>query len=220
MKYLAIIFLSIFAIGWFYISWFILKDFQSSIFFSNQTKIVTAILLAGIFSIWFLLSKLTYKNEFYNIPENIKLDETKLEKDFFLPKIKKIDKLNKYKNYENDSIITKDSIDIILDDSDESINQQIITENKINNNNGDNFKIIEWIWPKIEELLNNNWISTYNILANTEIEKLKEILSNANKRYIVLHNPSTWPKQAKIANTWNLKDLKIYQSKLVKWIEK
>jgi len=80
--------------------------------------------------------------------------------------------------------------------------------------------IIEWIWPKIQELLNKDWIYSYKDLANSEISKIKNILKNAGKRYVMLHNPSTWSKQAEIANNWNFRELEDYQKRLVKWVEK
>jgi len=249
MKFLAIIFFTLLSILWFYISWFILKDFNTEIY-PNNTGIITVILLAWIFTFWFLLSKLLYKNNLDNIENIEKLDEEKLENDFFLPDIKEIKKENKYKNYENDSKITKDSIDLILDEKEKNYNHKINLKkellkkdfeeiikvkkekeevidktflnvaNNIKKKSKQDLKIIEWVWPKIEKILNNNWIYSYKDLANTEVNKLKEILSSANKRYIVLHNPTTWPKQANMANNWKLNELKIYQNKLVKWIEK
>jgi len=249
MKILAIIFFTLLSILWFYISWFILKDFNTEIY-PNSTDIITAILLAWIFTFWFLLSKLLYKNDSNNIENIEELDEEKLENDFFLPEIKEIKEENKYKNYENDSEITKDSIDIILDEREENYKHKInlkeeilkkdfeeIIEvkkekeelidktflnvaNNIKKKSKQDLKIIEWVWPKIEKILNNSWIYSYKDLANTEVNKLKEILSSANKRYTVLHNPTTWPKQANIANSWDFKKLKIYQDKLIKWIEK
>jgi predicted flap endonuclease-1-like 5' DNA nuclease len=86
--------------------------------------------------------------------------------------------------------------------------------------NKQDLKIIEWIWPKIENLLNSNWIYSYKDLANSEVDTIKNILYKANKRYTILHNPSSWPKQALIADKWDFEELKIYQDKLIKWIEK
>jgi predicted flap endonuclease-1-like 5' DNA nuclease len=92
--------------------------------------------------------------------------------------------------------------------------------NKLAKEKKQDLKIIEWIWPKIEKLLNNNWIYSYKDLANTETYKLRKILENANKRYIILHNPETWNKQAKLAQKWEFNKLKKYQNNLIKWVEK
>jgi len=247
MKFLAIIFFSVIAMLWFYISWFILKDFNTDLY-SNKTDIITAILLAWVFTFWFLLSKLIYKNNNETISID-RIDKEKLENDFFLPEIKNIDN-NKYNNFENDSEITKDSIDIILDEKEENYKHNINLKeeklkiklekdikneknkvdivdttllnvaNNIKKRKKQDLKIIEWIWPKLEILLNNNWIYSYKDLENTEINELRNILKTWWKRYLKLHNPSTWSKQASKANSWDFEKLKIYQDKLVKWIEK
>jgi len=248
MKFLAIIFFTLLSILWFYISWCILKDFNTEIY-PNSTEIITAILLAWIFTFWFLLSKLLYKNDSNNIKDIEELDEKKLENDFFIPEIKEISEKKKYKNYENDSEITKDSIDIILDEREKNYKHKInlkeetlkkdfeeIIEvkkekeevidktflnvaNNIKKKNKQDLKIIEGIWPKIEKLLNKWGIYSFKDLELSEVSTIQDILENAWSRY-TLHNPTTWPKQAKIANYWDFNKLKIYQDKLIKWIEK
>lgn len=59
-------------------------------------------------------------------------------------------------------------------------------------------KRIEGIGPKIEELLNNAGILTFQQLAAASIEQLQTILSEAGERYR-LAEPSTWPEQARLA---------------------
>jgi hypothetical protein len=91
--------------------------------------------------------------------------------------------------------------------------------NSIKKKNKQDLKIIEGIWPKIEILLNKWGVYSYKDLELSEVSTIQEILENAWSRY-TLHNPTTWPKQASIANSWNFKKLKTYQDKLIKWIEK
>lgn len=57
---------------------------------------------------------------------------------------------------------------------------------------------IEGIGPKIKELLNNDGIFTFQQLADTSVDRLKDILKAAGARYAA-HDPSTWPEQSALA---------------------
>lgn len=244
MKFLAIILFSLLSILWYYISW---EYFRINHLNINQynSNIITAILLAGTFLFWFLLSKIINKNKFITDINKNKKIESNYENEFFIPEIKKI-KENNSEIFENNTYLTKDSIDIILDEREENykhkinLKKELLKEkleninkriepvdntllnvaNNIKKNKKQDLKIIEGIWPKLEILLNNNWIYSYKDLENTEIKKLENILKNWWKRYLKLHNPITWPKQAKLAKEGKFEELKNYQNKLVKWIEK
>ena len=61
-----------------------------------------------------------------------------------------------------------------------------------------NLRVIEGIGPKIEGLLNEAGIQTFNQLAKAKQADLKEILASAGPRY-KMHNPATWTKQAALA---------------------
>ncbi len=74
-------------------------------------------------------------------------------------------------------------------------------------------KIVEGIGPKIAEHLNAGGFNTWDELAAADPAKLKEILTAAGPRYSV-HNPSTWPKQAKLAASGQWDELKAYQDHL------
>ena len=78
---------------------------------------------------------------------------------------------------------------------------------------GDDLKKIEGIGPKIAELFNNAGIITFADLAATSVEKLNEILEEAGPRYSI-HNPSTWPEQAKLASDGKWDELAELQDKL------
>lgn len=76
----------------------------------------------------------------------------------------------------------------------------------------DDLKKIEGIGPKISQILNEAGIATFVSLSNTTTEQLNEILAKAGNRY-KMHNPETWPKQAKLAaeGEWDkLKQLQDY----------
>jgi predicted flap endonuclease-1-like 5' DNA nuclease/regulator of replication initiation timing len=74
----------------------------------------------------------------------------------------------------------------------------------------DDLKIIEGIGPKIELLLNGAGIHSFAELADTQVERLKEVLTNAGDRFR-MHDPSTWPEQARLAAEGDMAKLKNYQ---------
>lgn len=83
---------------------------------------------------------------------------------------------------------------------------------------GDDLKKIEGIGPKIAEHFNNAGIFTFEELANTEVSKLQDILTAAGPRYR-MHNPGSWPKQARMAADGNWDELKAWQDAHDKGLE-
>jgi len=77
----------------------------------------------------------------------------------------------------------------------------------------DDLKKIEGIGPKIAEHLNKGGIRTFADLGKAKQTTLKEILTAAGPRY-KMHNPGSWPKQAKLAAKGNWNELKALQDKL------
>ena len=77
----------------------------------------------------------------------------------------------------------------------------------------DDLKKIEGIGPKIASLLNDAGIMTFAQLANTEPDKVKEILANAGSRF-TMHNPATWGQQALLASQGKWDELKKWQDEL------
>lgn len=59
-------------------------------------------------------------------------------------------------------------------------------------------KRIEGIGPKIEEILNDAGIHTFQQLAETGVERLQSVLEDAGERYR-LADPGSWPRQARLA---------------------
>jgi predicted flap endonuclease-1-like 5' DNA nuclease len=78
----------------------------------------------------------------------------------------------------------------------------------------DDLKIIEGIGPKIEEILNIEGIKTYASLSETTPMRLSSILKKAGPRYQI-HDPSTWPQQAKLAQFSKWDDLEILKNSLI-----
>jgi len=77
----------------------------------------------------------------------------------------------------------------------------------------DKLRIVEGIGPKIEGLLNDRGIYTFQQLAGTPLETLQKILTNAGPRYRI-HDPGTWSKQAAMAATGKTDELKEWQKVL------
>ncbi|MFN8300927.1 MAG: hypothetical protein U0U46_00440 [Saprospiraceae bacterium] len=74
----------------------------------------------------------------------------------------------------------------------------------------DDLKIVEGIGPKIEELLFQNGVYTYQQLAETPVEDIRTILNNAGSRF-AMHDPGTWSAQALLAANGEWDNLKAYQ---------
>ncbi|MFM8373406.1 MAG: 50S ribosomal protein L27 [Bacteroidota bacterium] len=78
----------------------------------------------------------------------------------------------------------------------------------------DDLKIIEGVGPKIDTLLKDGGISTWAELAVAPVDRLKEILDAAGPRYQI-HDPITWPAQARFAAEGKWEELKDYQEMLM-----
>ncbi len=77
----------------------------------------------------------------------------------------------------------------------------------------DKLSTVEGIGPKIAELFNAAGIHSFQDLADTSVDRLKEILEEAGPRY-KMHDPTTWPKQASFAAEGKMDELKEYQDSL------
>jgi predicted flap endonuclease-1-like 5' DNA nuclease len=69
---------------------------------------------------------------------------------------------------------------------------------------------IEGIGPKIESLLVQAGIRTFHHVADAGVVRLQEVLSNAGERFR-LHDPSTWPEQARLAAAGKWEELERYK---------
>lgn len=77
----------------------------------------------------------------------------------------------------------------------------------------DDLKIVEGIGPKIAELFIKEGIKTWHQLAETSADRLKEILDAAGPNFQI-HDPSTWPAQARLADQGKWEELKQLQDEL------
>ena len=80
-------------------------------------------------------------------------------------------------------------------------------------------KIIEGIGPKIEELFKTSGILSWKALSEISVDGCNKILDKAGERYRI-HDPGTWPRQAKLAYEGKWQELKTWQEKLDKDKEK
>ncbi len=62
----------------------------------------------------------------------------------------------------------------------------------------DDLTIIEGIGDKTADLLNQNGITTFEQLANTDVHRLRGILHDGGTGF-QMHDPQTWPRQARLA---------------------
>jgi len=77
----------------------------------------------------------------------------------------------------------------------------------------DDLTKVEGIGPKIKGLLNDDGIWSFVQLSKAEISRIQKVLDNAGPRYRV-HNPKTWPEQAKMAAEGNWAALEKWQDEL------
>ena len=82
----------------------------------------------------------------------------------------------------------------------------------------DDLKKVEGIGPKIAGLFVEAGIDTFAKLAKADLEKLKEILTAAGSRY-ASKNPTSWPKQAKMAADGKWDELKEWQDNVKGGVE-
>jgi len=72
---------------------------------------------------------------------------------------------------------------------------------------------IEGIGKKIAALLKKQGIITYKELSKSTVKNLKAILEAAGNQYS-MHNPASWPKQAKLAAAGKWEELQVLQDQL------
>jgi len=78
----------------------------------------------------------------------------------------------------------------------------------------DDLKIVEGIGEKIDSILKGRGIDTWLKLAQSDPDKIKEILLEVGGSQYKIHEPKTWPKQAMLAHEGKWAELKDYQDEL------
>jgi predicted flap endonuclease-1-like 5' DNA nuclease len=83
----------------------------------------------------------------------------------------------------------------------------------------DDLTIIEGIGPKIAELLNQQGIRTFEELANTNVDRLREYLKAGGPRF-QMADPSNWPRQARLAAKGDWQGLATVKAQLTGGVRK
>lgn len=73
--------------------------------------------------------------------------------------------------------------------------------------------VIEGIGPKIRDLFHEHGITTWQHLAQTSVDRCREILRAGGDRFNQ-HDPGTWPQQAALAERGEWSRLKMWQDEL------
>lgn len=159
------------------------------------------------------------------------LKERNLKKAFKRVKEDNLFLLQKIENLEervaNQEKVLKDSFELLREQieiykaetSIANLNQEVSTSKRDTKSNNkvkpskkhDDLTKIEGIGPVIKKVLMINNISTFKDLSNASENKLTKILEDNNLQQ---HSPTTWPKQAELAqyNMWS--ELKEFQDSL------
>jgi predicted flap endonuclease-1-like 5' DNA nuclease len=78
----------------------------------------------------------------------------------------------------------------------------------------DDLKRVEGIGPKISSVLQAAGITTFSQLADTDVDRLQQILETADPNLLRLADPTTWPEQARLAADGDWEALKKLQDEL------
>ncbi len=79
--------------------------------------------------------------------------------------------------------------------------------------NPEDLTVVEGIGPKIAGILNADGIVDWNDLAESAIERLQELLTEAGPRFNI-HNPATWPAQANLLRQGKWEEFKALTDEL------
>lgn len=74
-------------------------------------------------------------------------------------------------------------------------------------------QVIEGVGPKIEKLMHQAGLMTFQDVAKAPLATLKKVLEEAGSRFR-MHDPSTWAEQAKLAHEGKWNELSKLQDKL------
>lgn len=73
--------------------------------------------------------------------------------------------------------------------------------------------VVEGIGPKIQELFHNHDVMTWKALSECSVDKCQSVLDSGGDRFKI-HNPGSWPEQAKMAYEGRWADLLKWQDEL------
>ncbi len=76
----------------------------------------------------------------------------------------------------------------------------------------DDLKVLEGVGPKLEQLLMAAGFTSFALVAKAEVTDLQKVLNAAGSKY-KMHNPTSWPLQARFARDGKFDTLKSWQKK-------
>ena len=145
--------------------------------------------------------------EFNALQERIKEQATEIEKLSQKLAGSNIEKISLEKQLAG---LTPDVVNTTLSTTSNTVNTEPASTKEVVK---DNLKKIEGIGPKIEELLNNDGVYSFQDLISASVSRIRGILIAAGPNYAV-HDPSTWAEQARLAHEGLWDDLSDMQEQL------
>lgn len=76
----------------------------------------------------------------------------------------------------------------------------------------DDLRVVDGIGPKIQGLFHNFDIKTWKALSEVSVARCQQVLDSGGDRYKV-HDPASWPMQARMAYEGKWKELVLWQKK-------
>ena len=152
-------------------------------------------------------SKKTYKTTLELIPGNKYQFRYLVDQSFWLNDWSADEYIQSPLSLEDNCIV--DLIDVPADQNTSSKK----TAAKKATTTGTDFTKVEGIGPKISSLLKEAGIDSFEGLASMKKKELASILTAAGKRY-QMHDPTSWPKQAKLIADGKTKALEKLQKEL------
>ena len=196
---IAIILLVAFVLG--YLLRYLLNDsFKSRI--ANLESELNRLSSEGLTS-----SEVDATAEFNALQERIKEQATEIEKLSQKLAGSNIEKISLEKQLAG---LTPDVVNTTLNTTSNTVNIEPASTKEVVK---DNLKKIEGIGPKIEELLNNDGVYSFQDLISASVSRIRGILIAAGPNYAV-HDPSTWAEQARLAHEGLWDDLSDMQEQL------
>ena len=196
---IAIILLVAFVLG--YLLRYLLNDsFKSRI--ANLESELNRLSSEGLTS-----SEVDATAEFNALQERIKEQATEIEKLSQKLAGSNIEKISLEKQLAG---LTPDLVNTALSTTSNTVNIEPASTKEVVK---DNLKKIEGIGPKIEELLNNDGVYSFQDLISASVSRIRGILIAAGPNYAV-HDPSTWAEQARLAHEGLWDDLSDMQEQL------
>jgi predicted flap endonuclease-1-like 5' DNA nuclease len=116
-----------------------------------------------------------------------------------------------------DQITRADGAETMVADLEKAFNEKELEVTKLESRiraMQDDFTILNGIGPKVSTILRANGITSFVKLADSSVEKIKDILAAENPNLLRLTDPSNWPEQAQLASVGKWKSLSTLQNQI------